>query len=246
MRGARRPQRRGGRRGPLRDRRGAAAAGRPRPARAASYDAAAALGRTPEPGRSLLLLPENRPDDADASIRSALAEQGDPFRRARLLTAQVDIACARRDYDTAEAATAELEAIAETYGSPGFRAWADTARGAVLIGRGSPAAAVGPLRAALAAWRAMGATYDENVARTLLGRALQPEPAAVPADLPGGLTAREWEILSAVAEGLSNREVAARLVISEKTVARHLANVFAKIGVSSRTAAAAWAAAATG
>ena len=206
----------------------------------ASYDAAATLGRTPEPGRSLLLLLEGRLDDADASIRSALAEQGDPFRRVRLLTAQVDIACARRDYATAEAATDDLESIAETYGSAGFRAWADTARGAVLIGRGSPAAAVGPLRSALTAWRGMGATYDEGVARTLLGRALQPEPAAQPADLPGGLTAREWEILSAVAEGLSNREVAARLVISEKTVARHLANVFAKIDVSSRTAAAAW------
>ena len=63
----------------------------------------------------------------------------------------------------------------------------------------------------------------------------------MPDDLPGGLTAREWEVLSAVTEGLSNREVAARLVISEKTVARHLANVFAKVGVSSRTAAAAWA-----
>lgn len=206
-----------------------------------SYDAAAELGRTPEPGRSLLLLLENRPDDADTSIRSALAEEGDPFRRVRLLTARVDIACARRDYDPAEAATVELEAIAETYGSAGFRAWADTARGAVLIGRGSPTAAVGPLRAALAAWRAMGATYDENVARTLLGRALQQEAPGVPDDLPGGLTAREWEILSAVTEGLSNREVAARLVISEKTVARHLANVFAKVGVSSRTAAAAWA-----
>jgi DNA-binding NarL/FixJ family response regulator len=59
--------------------------------------------------------------------------------------------------------------------------------------------------------------------------------------LPGGLTPREAEILAAIAEGLSNREVAGRLVISEKTVARHLANVFTKLDVSSRTAAAAWA-----
>ena len=62
-----------------------------------------------------------------------------------------------------------------------------------------------------------------------------------PPSLPGGLTQREAEILAAVAEGLSNREVAGRFVISEKTVARHLANVFAKLDVSSRTAAAAWA-----
>lgn len=202
------------------------------------YDAAAALGRVPQPGRALLLLAQGRPDDADASVRAALAEQGAPFPRARLLAAQVTIACARDDLATADVATAELEQIAATYGSPGFRAWADTARGAVLIGSGAPEAAVAPLRAAIAACRSMGAAHDEAVARALLERAVLPPTTWAP---PGGLTGREWEILSAVAEGLSNREVAARLVISEKTVARHLANIFAKIGVASRTAAAAWA-----
>jgi DNA-binding CsgD family transcriptional regulator len=58
---------------------------------------------------------------------------------------------------------------------------------------------------------------------------------------PGGLTPREVEVLSLVAQGMSNREVADALVLSEKTVARHLANIFTKLGVSSRTAAAAFA-----
>ncbi len=205
-----------------------------------SYDAAAALGRVPEPGVSLLLLAEGRPEHAAVAIAAALAEQGDPFVRARLLSAQVAIACAMRDYATAEAAATELGSIAGTYGSPGFRAWADIARGAVLIGSGSRDAAVAPLRAAVSMCRVMGASYDEGVARTLLTDALRAEVEPAPAGPPGGLTAREWEILRAVAEGVSNREVAARLVISEKTVARHLANVFAKLGVSSRTAAAAW------
>ncbi len=207
---------------------------------ATAYDAAASLGRVPEPGRSLLLLADERLDEADASIRAALAEQGAPFPRARLLGAQVQIACARGDYAAADAATAELESIARTYGSPGFRAWADIARGAVLLGSGSAAEAVAPLRAAVAGCRGMGAISDEGIARALLERAVRPVEPPTP-DPPGGLTAREWEILSAVAEGLSNRQVAATLVISEKTVARHLANVFAKLGVSSRTAAAAWA-----
>jgi len=210
----------------------------------AAYDAAAALGRVPEPGRSLLLLDEGSADEAAAAIRGALAEQGDPFPRARLLAAQATIACARGDYPTADVAASELDTIARTYGSPGFRVWADIARGAVLIGTGSPADAVAPLRAALAACRGMGATYDENVARALLADAIDPRTEThvqSPVTLPGGLTAREWEILGAVAEGLSNRQVAARFVISEKTVARHLANVFAKLGVTSRTAAAAWA-----
>ena len=52
-----------------------------------------------------------------------------------------------------------------------------------------------------------------------------------------GLTPRELEVLRLVAAGKSNREIAAELVISEHTVARHLQNIFAKIGVSSRTAA---------
>jgi DNA-binding NarL/FixJ family response regulator len=52
-----------------------------------------------------------------------------------------------------------------------------------------------------------------------------------------GLTAREVEVLSFVAEGLSNRQVAERLIVSEHTVHRHLANIYAKLGVSSRAAA---------
>lgn len=53
----------------------------------------------------------------------------------------------------------------------------------------------------------------------------------------GGLTAREVEVLRLVAAGQSNRAIAAALVISEKTVARHLSNMFAKLGISSRAAA---------
>ena len=55
-----------------------------------------------------------------------------------------------------------------------------------------------------------------------------------------GLTAREQEVLGLVAAGKSNREIAADLVLSEHTVARHLQNIFAKLGVSSRTAASAF------
>ena len=57
----------------------------------------------------------------------------------------------------------------------------------------------------------------------------------------GWLTAREIEVLRLVASGLSNSEIAAGLVISEHTVARHLQNIFGKLGVSTRTAAAAYA-----
>jgi DNA-binding CsgD family transcriptional regulator len=57
----------------------------------------------------------------------------------------------------------------------------------------------------------------------------------------GGLTAREVQVLALVATGKSNREIAAELVISERTVARHMSNIFTKLNVSSRTAASAFA-----
>jgi len=59
--------------------------------------------------------------------------------------------------------------------------------------------------------------------------------------LPGGLTAREAEVLRLVASGKTNRDIAVELVISEHTVARHLQNIFGKLDVTSRSAAAAFA-----
>jgi DNA-binding CsgD family transcriptional regulator len=56
-----------------------------------------------------------------------------------------------------------------------------------------------------------------------------------------GLSSRELEVLRFVSAGRSNREIAATLVLSEHTVARHLQNIFAKLGVPSRTAASAFA-----
>jgi DNA-binding NarL/FixJ family response regulator len=54
---------------------------------------------------------------------------------------------------------------------------------------------------------------------------------------PGGLTAREIEVLRLVAAGNSNKQIAEELYLSVKTVARHLENIYFKLGVSSRTAA---------
>jgi DNA-binding NarL/FixJ family response regulator len=55
------------------------------------------------------------------------------------------------------------------------------------------------------------------------------------------LSRRELEVLRLVATGKSNREIAAALVISEHTVARHVQNIYAKLGLSSRAAATAFA-----
>ena len=55
---------------------------------------------------------------------------------------------------------------------------------------------------------------------------------------PAGLTARETDVLALLARGLTNRQIADRLVISRKTVANHVEHIYAKIGASTRTAAA--------
>jgi DNA-binding CsgD family transcriptional regulator len=59
--------------------------------------------------------------------------------------------------------------------------------------------------------------------------------------IPGGLTPRELEVLLLIALGKTNRDISDQLFISEKTVARHLTNIYTKIDSQSRTQAAAWA-----
>jgi DNA-binding NarL/FixJ family response regulator len=86
--------------------------------------------------------------------------------------------------------------------------------------------------AAEATFEALGARLDVQAARRLRGAADTP---------PAGLTAREVEVLRLVATGRTNREIATALFLSEKTVARHLSNIFIKIDVSTRAAATAFA-----
>jgi DNA-binding NarL/FixJ family response regulator len=78
---------------------------------------------------------------------------------------------------------------------------------------------------------------DGTVARRLLRSLPQPRPrTAAPA-----LTEREREILRLVAEGRANKEIAAQLVIAERTARGHVSHILAKLGLASRTQAALWA-----
>ena len=87
--------------------------------------------------------------------------------------------------------------------------------------------------AACQVFQQLGAAPDLDRVRRLVGSAGSSSLS--------GLTARELQVLSLVATGRTNREISATLVISEHTVARHLQKIFSKLGVSSRTAAAAFA-----
>jgi DNA-binding CsgD family transcriptional regulator len=114
----------------------------------------------------------------------------------------------------------------------------EAARARVLVslacrGLGDEDTAALELEGARQAFIELGAAPDLASLRSLTG---QPEPGDT-----GGLTARELEVLRLVAAGSSNRDIAAALTISEHTAARHLQNIFAKLHVSSRTAASAFA-----
>jgi DNA-binding CsgD family transcriptional regulator len=89
--------------------------------------------------------------------------------------------------------------------------------------------------AAIRAFRECGAVPALTATEALMGG------ATASAQAPGGLTAREIEVLRLVAQGKTNRAIARELHISEKTVARHVSNIFLKLDLSSRTAATAYA-----
>jgi DNA-binding CsgD family transcriptional regulator len=109
----------------------------------------------------------------------------------------------------------------------------ESARARELVGLacrqlGDADAAEMELESAGEVFRQLGAAADAARVARLVPRA-HPEVA-------GGLTARELEIVRLAATGRTNRAIAEELVISEKTVARHMSNVFAKLGVSTRSA----------
>jgi DNA-binding CsgD family transcriptional regulator len=94
-----------------------------------------------------------------------------------------------------------------------------------------------PLGAAVAeAWAVLAPPV--GAASAPAGPAAGPAGASAGRRLPGGLTAREAEVLRHVAAGETDRQIAAALVVTEATVGRHLANVYAKLGVASRAATA--------
>ena len=233
------------------------------PTAAQAYNEAHARGRDPQPGRALLQLQGGDPAGAATSVRTAVTAVGDdPLRRAPLCAAAVEIAISAGRLEDARAAASELVETAAMYATSGLEAMAAAARGAVLLAEGRAEEALPVLRDACRRWHELGAAYDAAGTCALLAQAYQAlgDEASAAAEAaqaeaayerlgahrlapkpPAGLSRRECEVLALVADGHSNRQIGETLFISDRTVARHLTNIFHKIGATSRTQAARYA-----
>jgi LuxR family maltose regulon positive regulatory protein len=212
------------------------------------------LRHLPEKNRSerpaaLELLIEARAAEGDLpKAREALSELaavGKAMGTAHLFAAthyaEGVVAAAGRDHARARDA---FEHAVELFGrssSPFEQARSRRKLAQVLLILNHKEAAAREARAALREADALGAELERERARTLLEEA-EAGVTEGEADAGGGLTPRELEILRLVAAGLNDAQIAERLVVSEHTVHRHVANVRTKLRVPSRSAAVARAA----
>jgi DNA-binding CsgD family transcriptional regulator/tetratricopeptide (TPR) repeat protein len=154
---------------------------------------------------------------------------------------------------TAEAETALTQAMAQAEADrlPSQLWRAHLALGRLWHGQGKMAFAQAEYQSAremvagiahtMAATQAVAESFTLR-AEALIPKTAQPSASQQAKIAFGGLTAREREVAALIAEGMSNRDIAAQLVLSERTVEKHVENVMNKLGVGSRAQIAVWAA----
>ena len=188
---------------------------------------------------------------AESRLRSSMRRAE---RRKALAQAWTgDLAVARAELDRVEDADVDARvrhwkaAVERVVGRPYFQAYAlGRLAEAQLAKRGARDAAAETIADALAMTSSLGAA---PLAKELIGLARRARLSVVPTaegvlitpgegERPFGLTQREVEVLSLLAGGLSNQDIAERLFISPKTASVHVSNIYGKLGVESRVAAA--------
>ncbi|MDQ0574057.1 LuxR family transcriptional regulator [Agromyces albus] len=157
-----------------------------------------------------------------------------PIRASASLAAGL-VSAARGEHAAARGAFETAIAFYRAGGAP-----FETARARIELARsvsalGQPQRALEEARKAVAAFEELGARADAVAAAKIVADL---ESSVRPAR-PGPLTARESEVLRMVAAGMTNDEIAAALVLSVRTIERHLSNIYAKIGATGRAARAA-------
>jgi LuxR family maltose regulon positive regulatory protein len=191
-----------------------------------------ALARLGDQERATVELDELRGIATRARTRSLLAAVRSS--EGTLAAARGDHDDARRSFEDALDLLAASDARFET-----SRVRLDLATALSALGRHDRARR--EIEAALTEFEELGAGGERSRALTMLGKRSKTD-SALPAgavDTPlGALSRRELEVLGLVAEGLTNHDIAERLVLSEHTVNRHVANILRKLGLPSRAAAA--------
>jgi class 3 adenylate cyclase len=148
---------------------------------AEAFDRAYEYGHDGQPGLALLQLARGEVEEASRSLDRALADRAgstatpDRPGRAELLPAQVEIAIARGDLDTARAAWGELDQFATDFGFPVFAANASTARGLLLLAEGTVGEASQVLSRAWRHWQEADLPYESARARVAYAEALRAE-----------------------------------------------------------------------
>lgn len=238
-----------------------------------AYHNASKWGRQPQPGLGRLRLAQGKPEAARKMILHLYDEISDRYKRARILSAFIDIMLDAKEMTRAHEAADELTKIADETGTPYLQAIAAQAYGSLLLAEGECNEALHLLRQAWSAWEKLEAPYFSARVRVLIGLAcrelgdtdtammefdaarwifkrLGAEPDLARLDLltrsdsagnSEGLSPRQLEVLRLVAAGESNKAIANLLFISDRTVERHVSDIFAKLNVSSRAAATAYA-----
>ena len=196
-----------------------------------AYQQASRWGREPQPGLALLRLAQGRTDAAE--LIEIAGAYGTPALRATTDHARGAVLLADGD---ARAGLVGLRGAWQLWRE--LQAPYEATRARVLVGLacrqlGDQEAAAMELDAARTVFAQLGAAPD--LARV---EALARSDAASNAH---GLTERELQVLRLLATGTTNHAIANELVLSEKTVHRHVSNIFTKLGVSSRAAATAYA-----
>jgi DNA-binding CsgD family transcriptional regulator len=164
--------------------------------------------------------------------------EGSPYRSNALIVARM--AALTGNMVEAGIYFAQARQAADSSGQRPLRAMIDYDEALALTRSGSPdddPRRVMLLEAALAQFRSLGMKPWEQRALDLQVQ----HPSARPTSLPLKLTPREAEVLRLIGAGATNKEIAARLVVSVATAERHVANIYNKIGVRNRAEAAAFA-----